>query len=275
MALQTIQVADKPTLDELKASIDNATYGLQALKTLLDNTAQGSSVDEVEGLLKNSTYGLSALNTDTDSILSKLNDSNYGLSAIKSALGSCASASDVNVSNNNLRLVNGVEIVKSRTADIVNVVGSGRLYNAIISGYGYDCDQSIKVIIDGNTLLNLTVQIEGSSGGNRGWYITGLQSKQFLIEGYGSNGKIRNPQMGDNDGQYSNCYIYKNNVNLSFQESQIINKMWGYSSKSDAKLDAIFIPNFIKFEKSLRVIVTNNSTYDYSMNGYCAYDLDD
>ena len=271
MALKTIQVADKPTLDELKASIDNATYGLQALKTLLDNTAQGSSVDEVEGLLKNSTYGLSALNTDTDSILSKLNNSNYGLSAIKSALGSCASASDVNISNNNLRLVNGVVIAKSTTVDIVNVVGSGRLYNAIISGYGLDRDQSIKVIIDGNTLLNLTVQIKGSGGG---WYITGLQSKQFLLEGY-DDGKIKIPQMGDDGGHYTDCYIYKDNVNLSFQESQIINKMSGTSYKSDARLDGIFIPNFIKFEKSLRVIATNNSIYDYSMNGYCAYDLDD
>lgn len=68
MAQQTIQIADKPTLDKLKASIDNATYGLQALKGLIDLNAKETSVDEVESLLKNSTYGLSAIKTKLNSV---------------------------------------------------------------------------------------------------------------------------------------------------------------------------------------------------------------
>ena len=72
MAKQTIQIADKPTLDEIKKKIsdnynllNNSTYGLSALK----------------GYLGNSTYGLNA-------IKNVLSDSTYGLSAIKSSLTS-------------------------------------------------------------------------------------------------------------------------------------------------------------------------------------------
>lgn len=40
---QTIQIADKPTLDNIKSSIDNNTYGLQAIKAAIDNSGGGGA----------------------------------------------------------------------------------------------------------------------------------------------------------------------------------------------------------------------------------------
>lgn len=37
MAKQTIQIADKPTLDEVKALLENEGYGLEALQALMGN----------------------------------------------------------------------------------------------------------------------------------------------------------------------------------------------------------------------------------------------
>ena len=82
MAQQTIQVADKPTLDELKASIDNATYGLQALKTLIDSNAQQT----IESLINHEQYGLRGQTIIIDEIYSKIEHSTYGLNAIRNKL---------------------------------------------------------------------------------------------------------------------------------------------------------------------------------------------
>lgn len=40
---QTIQIADKPTLDNIKSSIDNNTYGLEAIKSAIDNSGGGGA----------------------------------------------------------------------------------------------------------------------------------------------------------------------------------------------------------------------------------------
>jgi len=53
----------KALIDSIQSKLDNGTYGLSALETL---------VDEVESLLKDGTFGLSALNTDLDTLLTRV-----------------------------------------------------------------------------------------------------------------------------------------------------------------------------------------------------------
>lgn len=79
MAKQTIQVADKPTLDEVKAFLENSGYGLEAIKTLL-NTANTNA---------------SSANTYAKSADTLLKNSTYGLQAIKNALGSSGAVKSV------------------------------------------------------------------------------------------------------------------------------------------------------------------------------------
>lgn len=62
---QTIQIADKPTLDEIQKLLENSGYGLPALKTMLGNSSYG--LPALKLLLSNSDYGLSALKTLIDS----------------------------------------------------------------------------------------------------------------------------------------------------------------------------------------------------------------
>lgn len=67
MAKQTIQIADKPTLDETKALLENSEYGLEALQTLIDtiNTNVGSiSNTAIMGKINpvNVTYKMVAVN---------------------------------------------------------------------------------------------------------------------------------------------------------------------------------------------------------------------
>ena len=77
MAIKTIQIADKTTLDAINTLLTNGTYGLSALNKDLDSLISS---------LGNGTYGLSALNKDLDSVLGSLRNGTYGLSAIKSLL---------------------------------------------------------------------------------------------------------------------------------------------------------------------------------------------
>ena len=44
MAVKTIQIADKPTLDETKALLENGEYGLSAIKSAVDSGLSGGSV---------------------------------------------------------------------------------------------------------------------------------------------------------------------------------------------------------------------------------------
>jgi len=67
----------KALIDDLEAKLDDGTHGLAALKTL---------IDAVEGKLDNGTYGLSALKTLIDAIEAKLDNVTYGLSALNNDL---------------------------------------------------------------------------------------------------------------------------------------------------------------------------------------------
>lgn len=63
---KTIQIADKPTLDDIKALLENSGYGLDSIKTVLDTANTNASnantyAKSADTLLKNSTYGLQAI----------------------------------------------------------------------------------------------------------------------------------------------------------------------------------------------------------------------
>jgi len=93
-------------VDAIEAKLDNGTYGLSALRTLLvaigtlltDIEGTGfmkdvdslvnirAYVDEIEGLLKNASYGLSALKTLIDAVEGKLDNATYGLNALKTLI---------------------------------------------------------------------------------------------------------------------------------------------------------------------------------------------
>ena len=136
MAKQTIQIADKPTLDEIKKKISdnynilsNSTYGLSALKGYLGNSTYG--LNAIKNVLSDSTYGLSA-------IKSYLSNSTYGLSAIKSSLTS-----------------SGVKVVKSIQRGITSfAIKSDRL----------DAEVSISTVNPSKCTLSFTTLLNVYSG---------------------------------------------------------------------------------------------------------------
>jgi len=69
--------AVKALIDDLEAKLDDGAHGLAALKTLLD---------ALEGKLDHGTYGLSALKTLIDALEAKLDNATYGLSALNNDL---------------------------------------------------------------------------------------------------------------------------------------------------------------------------------------------
>lgn len=90
----TAQIADKPTLDEILALLENTTYGLNALKNVINN--KNVDLTPITNQLSNTTYGLSAIKTAingraNESTLTAtkalLENTTYGLSAIKSTVG--------------------------------------------------------------------------------------------------------------------------------------------------------------------------------------------
>lgn len=86
MAEQTIQIADKPTVDEILALLENPEVGLAALKAFLGKSADAATLIAVKGLLESGTYGLAALDNDLETIVNYLTNGIYGLGAIKEAV---------------------------------------------------------------------------------------------------------------------------------------------------------------------------------------------
>ena len=89
----TAQVADKPTVDEILALLENTTYGLNALKSLISSS--GVDLTPVTSRLDNTTYGLSAIKTAINGRASEstltatkalLENTTYGLNALKTAI---------------------------------------------------------------------------------------------------------------------------------------------------------------------------------------------
>lgn len=89
-SMVTMELDVSANVDYIKAQIDNATYGLSAIKVLIDTyqTANqldftnienkidiiDTNVDSINASLSSATYGLSALKTLIDNITSSLND---------------------------------------------------------------------------------------------------------------------------------------------------------------------------------------------------------
>ena len=95
MAEKTIQIADKPTVDEILALLENAEVGLAALRLLLGNSADAATMNVIKSLLENGTYGLAALKnaitgraneTTVATVKALLENGTYGLNALKTAL---------------------------------------------------------------------------------------------------------------------------------------------------------------------------------------------
>jgi len=86
------------TLQDIEDKLDNATWGLAALKALidaieakLDDPTSGlanlkSLIDDLEDKLDNGTYGLAALKALIDALEAKLDDGTSGLDALKTLL---------------------------------------------------------------------------------------------------------------------------------------------------------------------------------------------
>lgn len=70
MGVNTIQIADKTTLDKINDIITNTTYGLNALQSLINGKASSGAVSNITTLLNNSNYGLSAIKSAVNSIAS-------------------------------------------------------------------------------------------------------------------------------------------------------------------------------------------------------------
>ena len=95
MAKQTIQIADKPTEDEILALLKSSEIGLAVLKGLLGQSASADTVAAIKALLENGTYGLNAIKSAVDgranettvaAVKTLLENATYGLNAIKSAI---------------------------------------------------------------------------------------------------------------------------------------------------------------------------------------------
>lgn len=86
--MATIQIADKPTLDEVLAELSSSAYGLSVLKALL-NTANTNAGD-AKTYAKNVNDRLTAVRAG---YLDYLANSAYGLSAIKTAVDQISAAS--------------------------------------------------------------------------------------------------------------------------------------------------------------------------------------
>lgn len=138
MAKQTIQIADKPTLDEVLAMLNDAETGLASLKSLLGENADAETLAAVKELLQNGTYGLNALKTAINTANSTLGNGTYGLSALKTAINGRANESTVaavksllenstyglNAIKSVVNTINNKGAVKSVQRGIASVAGS-------------------------------------------------------------------------------------------------------------------------------------------------------
>lgn len=107
MAKQTIQIADKPTEDEILALLKSSEIGLAVLKELLGHNADAETMAAIKALLENGTYGLNAIKTaingranETTSaaIKSLLENGTYGLNALKNAITNSSKYNNVSSS---------------------------------------------------------------------------------------------------------------------------------------------------------------------------------
>ena len=150
-------------LNSVISKLDNTTYGLSALKTLIDgisthSTEIATDTDSIISKLDNTTYGLSALKTvlntvNTNAAYTKTNNTllantTYGLSALKTLIdginSKVGSASGVDSYPN----VTTGKLTKTNTS--LNVTGKGKV--TLYAQDGKEVRPSI--VLDGVSLID-------------------------------------------------------------------------------------------------------------------------
>jgi len=154
VAKQTIQIADKPTEDEILALLKSSEIGLAVLKGLLGQSASADTVAAIKALLENGTYGLNAIKSAVDgranettvaAVKTLLENGSYGLYAILSAISgraneTTAAAIKTYLENgtyglNALRnaIMGNLKTIKSVQSGLVETITYTYLYNVTIS----------------------------------------------------------------------------------------------------------------------------------------------
>lgn len=154
MAKQTIQIADKPTEDEILALLKSSEIGLAVLKGLLGQSASADTVAAIKALLENGTYGLNAIKsavngraneTTVAAIKTLLENATYGLNAIKSAINgraneTTAAAIKTYLENGTYGLnalktaiTGNLKTIKSVQSGLLESVNGATVYNVTIS----------------------------------------------------------------------------------------------------------------------------------------------
>ena len=160
----TAQVADKATVDEVLALLENTTYGLNALKSLV--SSGGVDLTPVTNQLNNTTYGLSAIKTAingraNESTLTAtkalLENTTYGLNALKTA-----------IANN----VSGVNTALTDIATLWNTLNNSTYGLSVIKNYVDTLESVIGTTANtggtasaGTVMAKLNALLTGISGG--------------------------------------------------------------------------------------------------------------
>lgn len=171
--MATIQVADKPTVDEILALLKNAEVGLAALKLLLGSNADAETMNVIKSLLQNNTYGLAALKnaitgraneTTVVAVKALLENGTYGLNALKTAISNANKFSNATagVLQINTKLVhNGYTSSNAKIytaySPEINISGNGQIifYEAQTGSYGGGNTPIMKLVdlvVDGSNI---------------------------------------------------------------------------------------------------------------------------
>ncbi len=163
MAKETIQIADKPTLDRILEFLLGDEAGLAVLKSLLIESADKAesttddlkevnrAVDTISGYLTSNTYGLNAIKTaisgranesTSTAIKGLLENGTYGLNALKNAITGRANETTVNavkalLENGNYGL-NALKTAISNSKKFSNTTAGVLQINSKVSEIGTD-----------------------------------------------------------------------------------------------------------------------------------------
>ena len=149
MAEKTIQIADKPTVDEILALLENAEVGLAALRLLLGNSADAATMNVIKSLLENGTYGLAALKnaitgraneTTVATVKALLENGTYGLNALKTAINKISGYPNIS----NFHAAKTLKGGYTSMAEMINISGKGK-----IRFLNFDGNCIYRIILDG------------------------------------------------------------------------------------------------------------------------------
>lgn len=237
-----------------KGLLNNTTYGLSAIKTAAANanTYAKNVNDRLTATragyldyLANSTYGLSALLTAVTTNKNLLNNTTYGLNALKTAIGNVnTNVQEADMSSRDAREVKQYysTFTNASEALLLSVTGEGELFSAIASHYGLG--SHIKIVVDGETILNLTDTQSGTYSSVLG-FVSDYCGDYFMPAGH--------PGLKYSTGRYAGKIFDFSSENVSVDASGV-----NVTHVS---------PYTIKFKSSLQIYGNISSTVnsgDYS-----------